>query len=947
MGPAPTPVGPPEQPPNHAPAFEWVNPHLDDHEFLPDAQQEESNPADEIVFPPPRPYKGLGYAQKVSKSIAQWAALEHQVFAAYLHCQYLTKNWTTQDCYLGSKTPGCTCTSDAIPQHKMDLIDLITYHPEYPVNLCGCKPEAIQLIYQGYLPSSPQKPRTAFSIRLMQHHESMWHTNVVSKTGYIGGHVRFLQNQHHDPMLARSEQSQHQQHNRDLSVPFSNTIDLFASILDLHKSTLNEGMQRTKMDLWADKCSRCFGPAESERQVSEKEPHVIFCMDGNFQQRHNTLASNDTPTDSQYPPIFIPPSEILDSKGELQSTDHINPCSDSHRAANDTRNSSTWDRCDDTGLFAAACRHDIPLRVANIFKTGEKQYYPISLIKSIVSDFPNKQFGILYDIGCQLEKHMKCRDLLPGDRGRLSFATSVFHAYVHNWTCQLQYNPRYNELWGLSDGEGLERLWSFLSPLVPPLRTSTRWHRLLAIARRINYYSRGIQDGSAAWLLKRLMVAMATDTECKQTVNDICQKKRPPGDQLYTVEFLAQQWQAQKLALLHPDETKRSQQLELGKLLCLEDQYNDLWNSVEISPQQSITRLKLTADLSKQISDQKKKIGSASIISDLSEPHHHLLLKVWHTKAEFRQLYLMLKEEKRPLEEVRQPGSASKLGHRGEQKVMASLTKKAGKLRPMIETYNKYVKEFNAANTGRLPLRTITYKELMEAQPDDHFWNDGLFTYGDQPWATDHYTQVGMRALARQTRAEEEIRRLGWEVRRSMRWAVARVSQLISHLLVFTAGAPPNFPPTFMSLVNHPDFDSLELSNRLIVAKVLLHTEFVQMSRLQLSWNWKLMEAFDLTVAQDGDGKLQREWNKQMNLHFYLIHNRLRSNILGDCDMMIKGIAHFGLLSDELWVPSGLNATVEEEEEPEAVKTGGEDEEQCLQEGIRMDSLYLALSLLE
>ncbi|KNE88112.1 hypothetical protein PSTG_18493 [Puccinia striiformis f. sp. tritici PST-78] len=68
----------------------------------------------------------------------------------------------------------------------------------------------------------------------------------------------------------------------------------------------------------------------------------------------------------------------------------------------------------------------------------------------------DRPIGILYDIGCSLDKYMGARELLAEHRPRLSFGTSVFHAYVHNWVCQLQYHPRLNDGWGLSDGEVLD-----------------------------------------------------------------------------------------------------------------------------------------------------------------------------------------------------------------------------------------------------------------------------------------------------------------------------------------------------------------------------------------------------------------------------------------------------------------------------------------------------------
>lgn len=55
----------------------------------------------------------------------------------------------------------------------------------------------------------------------------------------------------------------------------------------------------------------------------------------------------------------------------------------------------------------------------------------------------------------------------------LRFATSMFHAYTHLWTCQLQYNPRVLPCLGLCNGEDMERIWSALSGLTPANRVST------------------------------------------------------------------------------------------------------------------------------------------------------------------------------------------------------------------------------------------------------------------------------------------------------------------------------------------------------------------------------------------------------------------------------------------------------------------------------------------
>ncbi|KAF9063376.1 hypothetical protein BDP27DRAFT_1232258 [Rhodocollybia butyracea] len=46
----------------------------------------------------------------------------------------------------------------------------------------------------------------------------------------------------------------------------------------------------------------------------------------------------------------------------------------------------------------------------------------------------------------------------------------VFHAYGHGWACQCIYHPRKCKGFGLSDGEGCERLWHSISKLIAYLR---------------------------------------------------------------------------------------------------------------------------------------------------------------------------------------------------------------------------------------------------------------------------------------------------------------------------------------------------------------------------------------------------------------------------------------------------------------------------------------------
>lgn len=141
-------------------------------------------------------------------------------------------------------------------------------------------------------------------------------------------------------------------------------------------------------------------------------------------------------------------------------------------------------------------------------------YYPLAMLDWILksSRHPDREaprFGVLYNIGCSMEKGIvkvqysynrisenslsdsffSSVTFFAEERGadRLKFGTSVFHSYVHQWSCQLNYNPRLNVDWGLSDGKGLEGIWSSLASLVSALRYSTKAHRLCALNLRTHH----------------------------------------------------------------------------------------------------------------------------------------------------------------------------------------------------------------------------------------------------------------------------------------------------------------------------------------------------------------------------------------------------------------------------------------------------------------------------
>ena len=152
-------------------------------------------------------------------------------------------------------------------------------------------------------------------------------------------------------------------------------------------------------------------------------------------------------------------------------------CQDSFIAADREHIEASMNYFVDTGVMAMLCWHDLPLFMVNVQTAGEKQFYLFALLAKLFKHIPPSWcIGILYDIGCQGDQTLQKWDFVPQWQTRIVWGVSIFHAYGHQYACQLWYHPQKCEVWGLTDGEGCERFWSQLCQLVPGLQVmSHHW----------------------------------------------------------------------------------------------------------------------------------------------------------------------------------------------------------------------------------------------------------------------------------------------------------------------------------------------------------------------------------------------------------------------------------------------------------------------------------------
>lgn len=199
-------------------------------------------------------------------------------------------------------------------------------------------------------------------------------------------------------------------------------------------------------------------------------------------------------------------------------------------------------------------------------KTGERRYYPLAIMQYLLRALPGLRQGDMYDVGCSMSATTHNRKLF-GDNGHLvTFATSVFHSFAHHWGCQLGFSPRLNVGWGLSDGEGLERLWSLLSPLIGPLRHANRKTRYQVLAAKLGSINEATLDRLA------IRVERTTGTTRGREAQDEL-RRLFCDDARLTRDYLERQWADQRRVQLETVKDGQAERnLRLGEYYAVREQ---------------------------------------------------------------------------------------------------------------------------------------------------------------------------------------------------------------------------------------------------------------------------------------------------------------------------------------------------------------------------------------
>ncbi|KAA1077789.1 hypothetical protein PGT21_019911 [Puccinia graminis f. sp. tritici] len=657
-------------------------------------------------------------------------------------------------------------------------------------------------------------------------------------------------------------------HARELRKPFSATVDLYRTLENMTDELVFKALRLDPQEILAsENCPACFGPRppNAEDYPSQTRDKLIVCLDGNFQHRHHTKASRDyRPIET--PRIFLPPSEFANMKTTIRDkeielspparvssnififvrlrfpgqyskmTQQADRCADSHKAADDKRNESTWKGCDDTGLIGCCCRHDSAIHMGNIYKSGEQRCLPIAIINKLIAECEGeRQIGILYDIGCSLDKYMRARDLLGEHRSRLSFGTSVFHAYVHNWICQLDYHPRLNNGWGLSDGEGLERLWSYLSPLVSPLRYSTRNHRLASIAHRLKYHNWKGKRELPAWLKRKFNAALKRRDEARLVLRGLQEIQNPyaASGVTYTKSFFEFQWQEQcafQKQHTEVEQERRSKLVSLYKQEAVVELLRTRLRGPEIFLATEQQVLDLLASINEHSEQLRRQLDELTGEHGMQAVMNDLFVQAVHIQA-----------ENRPITDSKTIGHH--LGTKLKEKIFKASQARRPAVKKHIDHFNRcylnYVTKFPDQTLSDAADYPLTYDNFVAFPLDHRFWNDGLYYHSKAPWAIDADVRAGITATLNLSRVQEEFQLLAQELCRAIGWGVSyynRLTQTIDYLTGHVEPRPDHIDS--LSLYKFPRKHKYKVILRELRRRLASHGTLMDEWSEKVIWLW-------------------------------------------------------------------------------------------------------------
>ncbi|TYJ51870.1 hypothetical protein B9479_007529 [Cryptococcus floricola] len=752
-------------------------------------------PEDDI--PPP-------HVRDKIRQTENWAQIRPALFAAYVDRMAAGV----------SVDPICPdslgCGRDNCKQLRANVV-FVTFSSQLSktITFCKCGKRAIRLMEAGFVSTTPEKPQMAFSLHLLIFIDILWRNSPQSLSGLGLALWEF-----HEVMSETVKAAQGSHRPKGAQKAMLQTLAVYRDMLLCEDEAQRIIFETTPATELALKCPACFGPRQ-DHDLAPGDPDVLVCEDGNFgHKRYNHATKHEFRDDDLS--TFLPQRDIDQAEArcsgqmveqdddavgaagnELDGDAHslsLKGCGETNwKAMKEGAGNQTFKGLKDSGLFALVCRHDVCLKLVSL-KQGERQYIPYALIFWLRQALgAEAKIGVLYDIACHFWTYLGKRNLFKSDRdnGRLIMAVSVFHAFAHAWSCQVDWNPRLIDGFGLTDGEGTERLWAALACLIA-LNTNAS-----SFLRKSNLFflTESLNDrhlfGKVTYLKDRSEEATIKLNNSMDTLRTVLDKNA-----LYTEETLTkyalEQRQRQSKSGIRAAERERDKVfddfLEKFKLQVKYDKaYAQFRRSLQTGTREEQV---MNAGELEKFSESLKglTVGLTSMAKALAPDMYDDDAQKFYPLGWLRQLYQdhsnlvgHAQRLRHLLQRLDRPkaGMGPPLGESERGKIMTNTRSSFTALNKAVARYNASRESYIRASHKPLLFphdQAMSAKEALNLtlQPEHIFWKDMAGHEKAPAWATDPVCQDGINALHTMNRSKEELRRIHAETARMIRWISKR-----------------------------------------------------------------------------------------------------------------------------------------------------------------------------
>ncbi|EJD46690.1 hypothetical protein AURDEDRAFT_62941 [Auricularia subglabra TFB-10046 SS5] len=479
--------------------------------------------------------------------------------------------------------------------------------------------------------------------------------------------------------------------------------------------------------------------------------------------------------------------------------DVLDECEASFTAAQESVTKASKNYYSETGLMALLCRHDKVIYVVNLTTPGERQHNALALLDRLMDELPDTwRVGVLYDIACQLSRSVDKHNFLERFSDRLIWAVSVFHAYGHQWACQLLFHPRKCDGFGLSDGEGCERFWSSIRHLISVLRVTGYHRRLFMLDRQMTYNEQASRCTYGQWLARRY----------QHTVRRAAQASDVLRTCAVAEEDLAKEWSAQLEAQLTKPERQSASagDKKLNAILldiAIREELNTelksdrakLKRSARTMQPRDVQELSDRIDGTKRqldvlrtkIKDESAKLGTRDLgrLQDLrGSAYVRARVNARALRGNIRAAIAAHKFERTKLERTyrHQDGAHNLTENKDHVQTKKLVNRREKTISGMIKKFNQLVTQMEALiksgqvpKRGTRPPRRLEARKLFKLDVDDDIWQEdpGLGPQDESAlprWQVDDRVRSGIAAMLESRRCEEEMERLAEEAKALNQW---------------------------------------------------------------------------------------------------------------------------------------------------------------------------------